>query len=89
VELGIRTSQALASGDKWEGIQADHTKIKFDRQIVSIALVNGATEIISDDRDVWAICDRWKVPISSVEMLPLPPSLIPPPLLAHLEHDES
>src|SRR5579885_2022253 len=32
VELGIRTAQAIAAGDKREGMQADWTKIKFDRQ---------------------------------------------------------
>jgi hypothetical protein len=87
VELGMRTARAIAAKDKWEGLQADHTKIKFDRQIVSVAIVNGATEIISDDRDVWAICERWNFPAHSVESLPLPPALIPPPLLASLEED--
>lgn len=44
VELGVRTAKAIAAGDKREGRQADHTKVKFDRQIVSIAIVNGATK---------------------------------------------
>jgi len=89
VELGIRTSRAIATRDKWEGLRADHTKIKFDRQIVSIAIVNGATEIVSDDSDVWAICERWNIPIRSLETLPLPPDLIPPPLFESLETEES
>ena len=88
VELGIRTSKALAAKDKWEGLQADHTKVKFDRQIVSIAVANGATEIISDDRDVAAICDRWQFPVRSVSELPLPSSLIPPPIFAKLEEED-
>lgn len=87
VELGIRTADAIAAGDKREGLKADHTKIKFDRQIVSIALVNGATQMISDDRDVAAICERWGLPVVSVQDLPLPEYLIPPPLLANLEND--
>jgi hypothetical protein len=85
VELGLRTAKALASQDKKEGLQADHTKIKFDRQIVSIAIVSGATEIISDDGHIAAIGERWGFAVKSVEELPLPPELIPPPLLAPLE----
>jgi hypothetical protein len=88
VELAMRTAKAKAAGDKREGLLADHTKIKFDRQIVCIALVTGATEIISDDGDVWAICERWGFPIRSVDQLPLPPHLIPPPLLAPLEDED-
>jgi hypothetical protein len=87
VELGIRTANAIARGDKREGLKADHTKIKFDRQIVSIALVNGATQLISDDGDIAAICERWELPVVSVRDLPLPDFLIPPPLLAGLEND--
>lgn len=87
VENGLRTAKAIASGDKREGSKADHTKVKFDRQIVSIAIVNEATEIISDDGDVAAICERWGYPVRSVDQLPLPPALVPPPLFQHLEDD--
>ena len=80
MELGIRTAKAIADGDKREGIQADYTKIKFDRQIVSIAIVNNASEIVSDDKHLWAICDRWGFPIRSLESLPVPAALVPPPL---------
>jgi hypothetical protein len=88
VELGIRTAQAMAAGDKREGLQADWTKIKFDRQIVAIAIVTNASEIISDDSDVAAIAERWGVQVRSVDDLPLPAEFIPPPLLAGLEEDE-
>ena len=89
MELGLRTAQAIAAGDKREGLQADWTKVKFDRQIVSIAIVVGASEIISDDADIAAIGERWGVPVRSIADLPLPEELIPPPLLAKLEEDES
>jgi hypothetical protein len=61
VELAIRTAQAIAAGDKREGLPGDTpwTKVKFDRQIVAIALVNGASEIVSDDPHVKAIGERW------------------------------
>lgn len=85
VELATRTAQALASGDKREGLQADWTKVKFDRQIVAIAIVNGANEIISDDLDVAAIGARWNFKVTSVEDLPIPADQAPPPLFASLE----
>jgi hypothetical protein len=88
VELGIRTAQAIKAGDKREGLQSDWTKIKFDRQIVAIALVSGASEIISDDGDVAAIGERWGIKVTSIEDLPLPAELVPPPLLAPLEEEE-
>ena len=88
VELGLRTAKAMAAGDKREGLQADWTKVKFDRQILAIALVAGASEVISDDGDIIAIGERWGLQVSSVEDLPIPAELIPPPLLAALEDDE-
>lgn len=88
VELGLRTARAIAAGDKREGLQQDWTKVKFDRQIVSIALVAGAEEIISDDADIAAIGERWGVLVRSIDDLPVPPELIPPPLLASLEDDD-
>ncbi len=59
VELGRRTAVAIAQGDKREGLNdAPWTKVKFDRQIVAIAIVAQATEIISDDPHVKSDCDR-------------------------------
>lgn len=88
VELGLRTAQAIADGDKKEGSKADWTKVKFDRQIITIAIVNRATGIISDDPHVKAIGDRWNFPVTSVEDLPVPAPLIPPPLLDGLDAEE-
>jgi len=89
VELAIRTARAIAAGDKREGSPAGTpwAKVKFDRQIVAIALVNGASEIISDDPDVKAVGERWGVRVTSVEDLPVPSELIPPPSLASLAGD--
>lgn len=86
VELGRRTAVAIAQGDKREGLNdAPWTKVKFDRQIVAVAIVAQATEIISDDPHVKAIGDRWGIKVTSVEELPVPSEFIPPPLLAGLE----
>ena len=85
VELGSRTAKAIAARDKWEGLQADHTKIKFDRQIMTIAMVNGATEIVSNDANLVALGRRWSFPVRGIHELPLPSALVIPPLLAPLE----
>jgi hypothetical protein len=91
VELALRTANAITAGDKREGAPADTpwTKVKFDRQIVAIAIVNGASEIISDDPHVRAIGERWGIKVTSVDDLPVPSELIPPPLLAALEDEIS
>lgn len=81
VELAIRTTRALAAGDKREGLKADWTKIKFDRQIVAIAIVAGATEILSDDQDVHSIGERWGIKVIRAGDLPLPKALQKPSLL--------
>jgi hypothetical protein len=35
-------------------------------------MVANATEIISDDGDIAAICERWGFPVRSIEDLPIP-----------------
>ncbi len=84
----MRTARALASGDKREGSQADWTKVKFDRQIVAIAMVANASLIISDDDHVAAIGERWGIVVKSIEDLPIPAELIPPPLFKKLEEED-
>jgi len=88
VELGLRTAKAMAAGDKREGLQADWTKVKFDRQIIAIAIVTAASVVISDDADIAAIGERWGVEVKSIEGLPIPSELVPPPLLAPLEDED-
>lgn len=91
IELGLRTAKAYAQGDKREGLPGETpwAKVKFDRQIVAIAIVTGATEIVSDDSDIKAIAERWDVKVVSLEDLAVPPECIPPPLLAPLEESYS
>lgn len=50
VEAAIRTYEARQRGEKKGGDpQASKSKIKFDRQIVAVAVVEGATAVYSDD----------------------------------------
>lgn len=84
IDLGLRTAKAIAGGDKKSGSKEAWAKIKFDRQIVTIAMVNGATEMISDDAHVASTCEQWGFKVTSIADLDLPPDLIPPPLLRDL-----
>jgi len=49
VELAMRLRTAIKSGDPRQGMQITKNAMKFDRQIVAIALVNGARVLYSDD----------------------------------------
>jgi predicted nucleic acid-binding protein len=90
VEVAIRTRKAIEAGDKREGMSVDGAKIKFDRQIVGTAIAAHATKIISDDKHVKNLGERWGIEVIRVADLPLPASLIPPPLLkAAIEAEEA
>jgi predicted nucleic acid-binding protein len=51
VEAAARHREALRAGDKKEG-SGSWAKVKFDRQIVAIAKVEGAERIYSNDDDI-------------------------------------
>ena len=48
-------------------------KAKFDRQIVAISKVNGATVLYSDDRDLRAFAQQVGLTVIGLAELPLPP----------------
>jgi hypothetical protein len=52
---------------------ATWAKLKYDRQVVAIAKVNGATTIYSDDRKLRALAAREGIQVLGVADLPLPP----------------
>lgn len=68
VELSIRRKTA----DKRDGAQGTWAKIKFDRQIVTIAKVNGAGKIYSDDEGVEKFARRCGISVVKTWELPLP-----------------
>src|SRR5262245_61917353 len=49
LEVAAMSREALAGGNKKANLKAPWQKVKYDRQIVAIAKVHGATEIYSDD----------------------------------------
>lgn len=74
VEAAFRTYRARIGGQRKGGNpEAAKAKIKFDRQIVAIGVVEGATAIYSDDRDVCGYAREAGMDAFSLADLPLPP----------------
>jgi predicted nucleic acid-binding protein len=74
VEAAVRTYDARQRGQKKGGRpEASKAKIKFDRQIVAIAAVEGATVLYSDDEDVCAYAREARMEAYRLADLPLPP----------------
>ena len=72
VEAAAAHREALRAGDKKEGL-ASWLKVKFDRQIVAIAKVEGAAVIYSNDDDIRRFSVRDSLEVISLENLPPPP----------------
>jgi predicted nucleic acid-binding protein len=74
IEAAVRTYQARQGGvAKGGNPAASKAKIKFDRQIVAIALVEGATAIYSDDDHVCVYAKEAGIESYRLADLPLPP----------------
>jgi hypothetical protein len=85
VELAQMTNAISSTADKRAAIEAPWAKIKFDRQIVAIAKVNGAKAIYTDDEKLIAFATLHDIPCVRVADLPIPDSArqaqlpLPPP----------
>ena len=75
IELAIMTKAALDSGDKRGGVDAPWTKIKFDRQIVSIVKAYGVSEVYSDDFGVKKFGEAAGLTVTGLLSCPLPPEM--------------
>ena len=73
VEAAVQIRSALKQGDKRQGVNATWAKVKFDRQIVAIAKVEGVQKIYSDDADVQKYGKALRNEVKRVDSLPLPP----------------
>lgn len=67
IELSIKKT----AKEKRDGVQEPWTKVKFDRQIVTIAKVNGASKIYSDDDGVEKFAKRCGIPVVKTWEMPL------------------
>lgn len=72
VELAARLREAINAGDPREDVPIGKTAMKFDRQIVAIALVNGARALHSDDAGLERFATASGLAIKRVSDLPLP-----------------
>ena len=72
IEMAEMAKQEL--GKKKPDDPTTYAKMKFDRQIVSIAKVKKVKTIYSDDRDIYAIAKRAGINVVRIRDLPLPPS---------------
>lgn len=73
VEVAAATREALDAGDKKRGSGSPWAKVKFDRQIIAIARVEGASTIYSDDADIGRFSKNSGITVIRVCDLPLPP----------------
>jgi predicted nucleic acid-binding protein len=75
IELAQMTNASLTTArERREAVTATAAKIKFDRQIVAIAKVAGATAIYSDDGELIAFAEANGIKCIRVVDLPIPES---------------
>jgi hypothetical protein len=67
------TRKAIDSGNKRGASNDTWAKVKYDRQIVAIAKVCGATTIYSDDDGIAALGKEANIQVVKLWELPLPP----------------
>jgi hypothetical protein len=73
VEVAERLATAIKSGDKREGQKSEPwEKLKIDRQIIAISIVEGATAIYSTDKDIHSQGTLWGIEVISPADLPVP-----------------
>lgn len=73
VECALAIKQAMDGGDKRSGATSTWAKAKFDRQIVAIAKVVGASRIYTEDGDVKRYAVKASITALSISELTLPP----------------
>jgi len=74
IEVSLMTRQAIDKGNKRGAASKDCTwaKVKYDRQIIAIAKVNGATTIYSDDGDILAHANNDHLNVIRLIDIPIP-----------------
>lgn len=70
----MRLREARKAGDQREGLPITKSAMKFDRQIVAIALVSGASVLYSDDDGVAKFAAACGLAVKRVTDLPVPAS---------------
>lgn len=73
VEVAAMTASAIAAGDKRTGSDAPWQKVKIDRQIAAMAVMEKATTVYADDQGVVRLAKVAGLATVSSWELPLPP----------------
>ena len=79
IELAAITRDAINKGQYLIGSDATRATLKFDRQILAIARVEGETTVYSDDGHMSTLGSQIGIRVIPTHQLPLPPT--PPPQL--------
>lgn len=87
IEVAAMTRQAMDNGDKRGGVDSIWAKIKYDRQIIAIAKVYGATAIYSDDNHIHTHGETAKIEVIRLSDLPVPKDLAQGDLFGKQEGD--
>lgn len=72
IEVALRTKAAKLKGDKKEGVASAWDKVKYDRQIIAIAKVEGASIVYSTDRHIHVHGTAWGIKVLNISDLPIP-----------------
>ena len=74
IEVSLMTRKAMGNGKKRGAANTDCTwaKVKYDRQIIAIAKVHGATTIYSDDSDIHAHAEVEGLKVVRLVDIPIP-----------------
>ena len=93
VEAAAAHREAIRAHDKKEGSESAWQKVKFDRQIVAIAKVEGAEIIYSNDQDIVRFSVRDNLQVVTISQLPFPPEKLQGeltlPIILNEEGDEA
>ena len=73
IELAAITHDAINKGQFRIGSSATRATLKFDRQILAIARVEGETTVYSDDRHMRTLGSQIGIQVIPTHQLPLPP----------------
>ena len=82
IELATVTHDAINKAQYRIGSNATRATLKFDRQILAIARVEGETTVYSDDSHMRTLGSQIGIQVIPTHQLPLPPSpqlKLPPP----------
>jgi predicted nucleic acid-binding protein len=73
VEVASMAREAIVKGRKKGDSTATWAKIKYDRQIVAIAIIENVSTIYSDDKDLRTLAQTHHIKTYGLAHLPMPP----------------